>query len=138
MPQGRKRSPENQKIIDLIQQGVSNKDILAITGCKLHTLHNRRWELKRLAEKASRQAKAVRVARQTTTPVQPLQPEAKIHVTIDPKEVVSIQLRSPDNQGTLWVGNGGVAYSRPNQKSRPTAILSFEKLAQLVDSGLFS
>ncbi len=131
-------TPENLRIIELIQQGVSNKDILKITGCKPHTLHNRRWELKRKEEKAAGQAKIVRVAKQTTQPVPPLQPEAKIHVTIDPKEVVSIQLRSPDNQGTLWVGNGGVAYSRPNQKSRPTAILSFEKLAQLVDSGLFS
>lgn len=116
----------------MLEKGVAPIEISRAMGIPAHTVHNVKYAwVKRKNQVAFAQAKAKAVPEAVTA-------DACLAITVDPEHVVSLKLRNPDYQGTLYVSKHGVAYSKPNAKLKPTEFLSFDMLAKLVESGVFT
>lgn len=118
----------------MLEENISPVEISKSLGCQNYHVHNVKYhwnKTRNRVEFAKAKAKPVAGGDAVT-------PDACLAITVDPEHVVSLKLRNPDLQGTLYVSKHGVAYSKPNAKLKPTEFLSFDMLAKLVESGVFT
>lgn len=123
-------NPVKPRVIEMIRQGKKAVEIAKECGTSTSYVYQVSHGLRTAA-------KATIAPKTRPVPTGEITPNACIALTIDADHVVSLKVRNPTFQGTLYVSQHGVAYSRPNAKLKPTDYLGFDQLARLVDSGLF-